>query len=73
MMNSKFWSVTVAAALLSACATTRIASMEERAYCERMAEQMGTGTTHDHGEMKGMPSSGMNLSHARCRQILGKK
>lgn len=63
----------VTATGLSACATTRTATVEERAYCERMAEAMGIGTTHDHAAMKGMPANGMNLTHERCQQILAKK
>lgn len=55
---------------LAACATTRTATAEERAYCARMAEEMGTRTTHDHGEMKGGPTNPMNASHQRCRQIM---
>jgi len=35
-----------------------------------MEQTMGTNTTHDHNEMKGMGMNPMNLSHARCQQIL---
>lgn len=70
-MSIKTVALSIAAAVLvSACATTRSASLEERAYCEKMAQQMGTATTHDHGEMKGLPANSMNLSHARCQQIM---
>jgi hypothetical protein len=73
-MNIKIIAITVgAAALLSACATVRPASPDELAYCQKMADQMGTGTTHDHGEMKGAPANPMNVSHARCQQIMATK
>lgn len=62
-----------AVAVLSACATTQTATSEERAYCQSMASQMGTGTTHDHSAMKGMPANSMNLTHERCQQILAQK
>lgn len=55
---------------LAGCATMRDASPEQRASCERMEQTMGTNTTHDHNEMKGMGMNPMNLSHARCQQIL---
>lgn len=55
---------------LAGCATTRLATPDERAYCERMASKMGTGSQHDHGEAKGMGPDSMNISHARCRRIL---
>ncbi|WP_370714811.1 hypothetical protein [Sphingomonas sp. IW22] len=48
----------------------RDATPEQRASCERMEQTMGTNTTHDHNEMKGMGMNPMNLSHARCQQIL---
>jgi len=35
-----------------------------------MEQTMGTNMTHDHNEMKGMGMNSMNLSHARCQQIL---
>ena len=57
-------------AALVACATTQTATAEERAYCARMAEEMGTRTTHDHGEMKGAPPNPLNVSHQRCQQIM---
>ena len=66
------WTLAAVAAL-SACATTRTATAEERAECERMAAQMGTGTTHDHSAMKGMPANPMNLTHERCQQLLSQK
>ncbi|GLI98848.1 hypothetical protein [Sphingobium sp. BS19] len=55
---------------LAGCATMRDATPEQRASCERMEQTMGTNTTHDHNEMKGMGMNSMNLSHARCQQIL---
>ena len=63
----------VVATTLSACATTQTATIEQRAYCERMAEQMGTGTTHDHAAMKGMPANSMNLTHEQCQRVLANK
>ena len=60
----------LALASLSACVTTRPATAEQRAYCERMAAEMGNRAAHDHGEMKGQGPGGMNLSHQRCREIL---
>ena len=59
-------------ALLAGCATMRNATPEQRASCERMEQAMGTNTTHDHNEMKGMGMNPMNLSHARCQQILAR-
>ena len=55
--------------MLTACVTPA-ATAEELAYCQRMASSMGTGPRHDHGATKGNPSSAMNISHRRCRQIL---
>lgn len=54
---------------LAGCATMR-ATPEQRASCERMEQDMGLRTTHDHGEMKGQGINPMNLSHRRCQQIL---
>lgn len=56
---------------LSACATTgtKTATAEELAQCRAMAQQMGTNTAHDHGEMKGAGPSAMNFTHQRCREI----
>lgn len=56
--------------VLGGCVTTRQATAEERASCERMEQSMGLGTRHDHNEMKGQGLNPMNLSHARCTQIL---
>ena len=55
---------------LAGCVTTREATAEERASCERMEQNMGLGTTHDHAAMKGQGLNPMNLSHERCQQIL---
>ncbi len=55
---------------LAGCATTREATAEQRASCERMEQDMGLRTTHDHAAMKGMGMNPMNLSHERCQQIL---
>lgn len=64
------WLPFLGAALLLAGCVTAPATPEELAYCQRMANSMGTGPRHDHGEMKGNPPSAMNVTHARCRQIL---
>lgn len=55
---------------LAGCATTRDATPEQRASCERMERTMGTNTTHDHNSLKGMGLNSMNLTHERCQQIL---
>jgi hypothetical protein len=55
---------------LGGCVTTRTATAEERASCERMEQDMGLGTPHDHNAMKGLGLNPMNLSHERCVQIL---
>lgn len=62
----------VTAMLLSGCATTggRMATSEQRAACVEMEKNMGLGSPHDHGEMKGRGLNSMNLSHDRCMQIL---
>jgi hypothetical protein len=63
-------------AALAGCAATttnRVATADQRAYCERMSQTMGTKAGHDHGETKGMGPNAMNLSHARCRDILAAK
>ena len=60
----------VGATLLSGCATTQVASAEERARCEEMAQRMGMSGAHSHGEVKGQPRTAMNKMHDRCRKIL---
>lgn len=60
-----------AALSLAACVTTTELTADERAYCERMERQMGTDHRHDHAEAKGVGMNPMNVSHARCRQMLG--
>jgi predicted outer membrane protein len=57
---------------LAGCATMRDATPDQRASCERMEQTMGTNTTHDHNQMKGMGANPMNLTHERCQQILAK-
>lgn len=61
----------VAALPLAACVTTPEMRAKELAYCERMEREMGVGHTHDHAESKGMGMNPMNVTHARCRQMLG--
>lgn len=56
-------------ALLGACATTP-ATEAEIASCREMEGKMGLAPTHDHAEMKNQGMNPMNLSHARCQQIL---
>lgn len=64
-------SLTLVAALpLAACATTRDTSAGELAYCQRMEREMGTNHQHDHAEAKGMGMNPMNVTHARCREML---
>lgn len=55
--------------LLGACATVPPTSAEVES-CRKMESEMGVGQTHDHNEMKGRGLNPMNLSHARCTQIL---
>ena len=62
-----------AAALAGCTTTTRVATADERAYCERMAREMGTEAPHDHGEAKGLGPGAMNVSHRRCHAILAAK
>lgn len=57
------------AAFIGACATVPPTSAELES-CQRMEREMGVGQTHDHNEMKGRGINPMNLSHARCQQIL---
>jgi hypothetical protein len=63
--------IIVAAAPLAACVTAADASPTELAYCERMEREMGTDHTHDHAEARGVGVNPMNVTHARCRQMLG--
>lgn len=57
------------ASLLGACATVPPTSAELES-CQRMESEMGIGQTHDHNGMRGQGLNPMNLSHARCQQIL---
>ena len=62
----------IAAALpLAACVTTPATSAQELAHCERMERDMGADHAHDHAQAKGMGMNPMNVTHARCRQMLG--
>ena len=64
--------LTVVAALpLAACVTSPDSSSSELAYCERMEREMGTDHAHDHAQAKGMGMNPMNVTHARCREMLG--
>jgi hypothetical protein len=46
------------------------ATAEERAKCEEMEKQMGTEQRHEHSQDKGQGPSPMNMTHARCKEIL---
>lgn len=63
--------ITLAALSLTACVTTPEPSAAEMSYCQMMEREMGAGHVHDHAEAKGMGMSPMNVTHARCRQMLG--
>ncbi|MDQ4421609.1 hypothetical protein OOT33_14370 [Sphingobium sp. DEHP117] len=54
---------------LGACATVPPTSAEIES-CRKMESEMGVGQVHDHNEMKGRGLNPMNLSHARCMEIL---
>ena len=60
----------VAVLPLAACATTPQPSTQELAYCQRMEREMGTDHVHDHAEARGMGMNPMNVSHARCRDMM---
>jgi hypothetical protein len=63
--------VAVALALpLAACVTTSAVSEEDMAHCRQMQAQMGAAEQHDHAEAKGQGTSAMNMTHARCRQMM---
>lgn len=55
--------------LLGACATVPPTSAELES-CQKMESEMGLGQMHDHNVMKGQGINPMNLSHARCMEIL---
>ena len=63
--------VALAAAPLAACATTTAPSSSELAYCEQMERTMGTDHQHDHAHATGQGLDPMNVTHARCRDMLG--
>ncbi|MFD3263876.1 hydroxylase [Phenylobacterium ferrooxidans] len=64
--------IAVSAAVLAACATTNEPpTAEQRAACEQMLE-MGEGTTHSHSSEKSGAVNTMAMTHAQCRQLLGK-
>jgi PBP1b-binding outer membrane lipoprotein LpoB len=66
-----FVPVAAFAVLLSGCVTTP-ATQAEIESCQEMERDMGLNQTHDHNEMKNQGRNPMNLSHARCVEILGK-
>ncbi|NNM77767.1 hypothetical protein HJG53_12695 [Sphingomonas sp. ID1715] len=61
-----------AASLLAGCATSNNAETvaRERAECQRMEQDMGLGSAHDHSQQRGMGPNSMNVSHERCMQLL---
>jgi hypothetical protein len=63
--------IAVAALPLAACVTTAEPSATELAYCEQMERTMGTDHQHDHAHAKGQGLDPMNVTHARCREMLG--
>lgn len=65
--------VSAAALPLAACVTTAESRSKELAYCEQMERQMGSDHVHDHSTAKGAGIDPMNVTHDRCRQILGIK
>lgn len=67
---SKLAFILLAGLPLAGCVTTAEPSSQERAYCERMEREMGTDHRHSHAEAKGIGLSPMNVTHARCRQML---
>ena len=60
----------VAVLPLAACVTTHQPSTQELAYCQKMEREMGTDHMHDHAEARGMGMNPMNVSHARCREMM---
>lgn len=55
--------------LLTGCVTTPPTQAEIES-CQEMERDMGLNQRHDHNEMKNQGRNPMNLTHARCRQIL---
>jgi hypothetical protein len=51
--------------------TAFAATAEEKAKCEQMAKQMGSGVPHDHAQDKGGAPNAMTREHMRCKEILG--
>jgi PBP1b-binding outer membrane lipoprotein LpoB len=66
-----FVPVAVFAVLLSGCVTTP-ATQAEIESCQEMERDMGLNQRHDHNELKNQGRNPMNLSHARCMEILGR-
>jgi hypothetical protein len=59
---------------LSACAHgQKVMTAEQRTECEKMAQQMDTQSTHDHGAMRGNPPNPMNMTHDQCRQMMAQE
>lgn len=65
--------VSLALMSLAGCATTSSSRDAELSYCQKMEQEMGTAHVHDHAEEKGMGLNPMNVTHARCRSMLGIK
>lgn len=70
IMKTRIIIAAVPALFLAACATTPPTTAEIDS-CRTMEGQMGLQSPHDHGEMKQQGLNPMNLSHDRCRRILG--
>ncbi|MDO8410945.1 MAG: hydroxylase [Phenylobacterium sp.] len=72
MKRLYIWGAIAAAAALAACATiNEPPTAEQRAACEKMLE-MGEGATHSHSSDKSGTVNTMSMTHAQCRQLLGK-
>lgn len=71
MMNPGLLILSVIPLALAACATTREYTSEERAYCENMERRMGSNHVHDHSAVKSGRINPMNVTHSRCRKMLG--
>jgi hypothetical protein len=62
--------IVLAALPLAACVTTAEPSSSELAYCQQMERTMGTDHQHDHAHAKGQGLDPMNVTHARCGEML---
>lgn len=61
----------IALALLAVVVPSAFAATpQERAECEKMAQNMGTASVHEHSADKGQGPGPMTLTHERCKKIL---